>query len=79
MSLPPVQRIWGERIDLIDIQPAYFDVIIAWRNDAENKCFFFTDHVWTLEGQWRWYDDYVLDPTDLTFVILLKSGLPVVQ
>jgi RimJ/RimL family protein N-acetyltransferase len=76
MSRPTVRRIPGKRIDLEDIEPAHFEQVITWRNDPENRRYFFSQHNWTLEGQLKWYERYRSDPTDLTFAIL-KSGLPV--
>ena len=70
-------RIHGNRIDLTEIEPVYFAPVIAWRNDPDNSRSFFSHQNWTLEGQRRWYERYAQDPTDLTFIMVLKTGQPV--
>ena len=77
MSRPGFQKIQGKGIDLIEIAPSYFEQVVGWRNDPENRRCFFSHHPWTLEGQRRWYEKYLADPSDLTFVITLKNGLPI--
>lgn len=77
MSRADIKRISGEHIDLVDIEPIYFEDIVKWRNDPENQRCFFSQEVWTIQGETQWFQKYKTDPTDLTFVILLKSGKPV--
>jgi RimJ/RimL family protein N-acetyltransferase len=77
MSRPLAEIIRGRQIDLVEIAPVHFERVIEWRNDAENRRCFFTQRNLTLDGQRQWYSKYLADPTDLTFIILLKTGLPV--
>lgn len=77
MSRLPIERIVGSTIDLLEIEPAHFEKVVAWRNDPQNRRFFFSQRPFTLEGQQRWYESYRKDPTDYMFIIARKDGSPV--
>jgi len=74
---PEIQRIAGKTVDLVNVAPEFFEVMVAWRNNPENRRFFFSQTPWTVEGQVRWYARYSADATDATFVIVLKRGEPI--
>jgi RimJ/RimL family protein N-acetyltransferase len=77
MSIPGTEILRGAQVDLTELEPTYFEHIIIWRNQASNRVCFFSKNVFTMESQRRWYERYLNDPTDVTFIIVLKSGLPV--
>lgn len=77
MSRPGFERIEGLAVDLIEIVPEYFEHVVRWRNSPENRRYFVSQTEFTLDGQTRWYDNYRGNPSDLTFIISLKTGQPI--
>ncbi len=75
MSARKIQNISGENVDLVEISREHFDVIIEWRNDPDIKNYFYTTDAFTYERQERWYAKYVNDETDMTFMIVAKTGI----
>jgi RimJ/RimL family protein N-acetyltransferase len=75
MNAHKIQNICGKDINLVEISPAFFDIIIEWRNDPDIQKYFFTRDAFTYEQQVRWYARYVQDETDMTFMIVAKTGI----
>jgi RimJ/RimL family protein N-acetyltransferase len=65
------------RIKLVEIRPKYFSHVVRWRNDPENSRHFFSKTTFTLASEREWYERYRHDPTDVTFIILLRPDIPV--
>ena len=67
------ERLEGRRVDLVQVGPQFFQKIVEWRNDPDNRRHFFSHATLSLESQRRWYEAYQQDDSDLTFVIQLKT------
>lgn len=75
MSKP--DRLEGQRIDLVNVGPSFFEKIVEWRNDPDTQRQFFSKRMLTLADQQRWHEAYRLDESDMTFVLRLKGGIPI--
>jgi RimJ/RimL family protein N-acetyltransferase len=75
MSARKIHTLCGKDIDLVEISPTFFDVIIEWRNDPDINKYFITRDAFSQEQQARWYAKYVQDETDMTFMIVSKTGI----
>ena len=75
MSKP--DRLAGQRIDLLNVGPSFFEKIVEWRNDPDTRRQFFSKTMLTLADQERWHEAYQRDESDMTFVLQLKSGIPI--
>jgi len=71
------KTIHGKRLDLLNIDPKFFDKIVKWRNDPESRQQFISKTPLTVAGQRRWHEAYLQDPSDMTFVMRLKDGTPI--
>jgi RimJ/RimL family protein N-acetyltransferase len=70
-------RLEGQRIDLLNVGPSFFENIVEWRNDPDTQRQFFSKTMLTVADQQRWHEAYRQDDSDMTFVLQLKGGVPI--
>ncbi|WP_084170109.1 GNAT family N-acetyltransferase [Paraburkholderia ferrariae] len=69
MSTPAVKLRPLEATDL--------GLLVTWRNDADNRGFFFSHAPLTHSGQSRWYESYLGKRDAILFVVCTAEGTPV--
>lgn len=65
----------GKFVDLVEIQPEYFQYVIDWRNNPELNRFLNQPFKLTMELQEKWYKEkYLNDETQGLFVMVDKNN-----
>ncbi len=77
MSRKGISSTGTDRLKLVEIRPKYFAHVLRWRNAPDNARHFFSKSRFTLRSQREWYERYRHDPTDLTFIILVRPDTPI--
>ncbi len=67
----------GEKVLLRPLEERDLDLVACWRNDPNNRRFFFTTSVIYPAGQKKWYEHLITDPNRFIFMIENKAGKPV--
>jgi perosamine synthetase len=71
------QRIIGESLNLREIDSTDLSKMLIWRNNEENRKWFFTQDEITNAQQEEWYNLYLEDKTDFMYIIETKEGVPI--
>lgn len=67
----------SEKIILREIEEKDLDLIIKWRNDPKILRWFFSYLPLNKVKQRKWYEKYLNDDTQQTFIIELKEEIPI--
>lgn len=67
----------GDKIHLRALEERDLELVARWRNDPNNRRFFFTTAVIYPAGQKKWYENLVSDPNRIVFVIETNDCRPV--
>lgn len=67
----------GKKINLRPVSERDLDLIACWRNDPDNRRFFFTTSMINPAGQKKWFENMIADPNRFIFVIETVESKPV--
>ncbi len=67
----------GKKITLRPVSERDLEQIACWRNDPDNRRFFFTTSIINPAGQQEWFEKLIADPNRFIYVIETVQGKPV--
>ncbi len=67
----------GDKINLIEISENDLLIMMEWRNDKDNRKYFFSQEIITFENQKKWYQSYLKKDNDKMFIIKTKNDISI--
>jgi RimJ/RimL family protein N-acetyltransferase len=67
----------GQTVVLRPVEERDLDLLARWRNDPDNRQFFFSTLLIYPAGQKKWFDALIADPSRLLLIIENREGKPV--
>ena len=69
--------ITNDRIELKELSENDLILMMDWRNNKENKQYFFSQETITLKNQKKWYQAYLKKDNDKMFIIKTQKNEPI--
>jgi RimJ/RimL family protein N-acetyltransferase len=67
----------GQAVVLRPVEERDLDLLACWRNDPDNRQFFFSTALIYPDGQKKWFDALIADRSRVLFIIENREGKPV--